>query len=55
MRPVWSPESFFATKTIEQLLSEQGIQPISDISSLSGAIPDEDVDDFIADMRRGRD
>jgi hypothetical protein len=46
--------SFFAAKTIDQLIAEQGIHPIRDLKSLSGAIPDEDVDDFIADIYRDR-
>jgi hypothetical protein len=45
---------FFVAKTIEQLIAEQGIHPIKNLKSLAGAIPDEDVDDFIADIYRDR-
>ena len=45
---------FFVAKTIEQLVSEQGIHPIKKLTSLAGAIPDEDVDDFVADIYRDR-
>src|SRR5436853_437147 len=38
---------FFSAKTIEQLIAEQGTQPITDLSLLSGAIPDEDLDEFV--------
>jgi hypothetical protein len=46
--------SFFNSKSIDQLIAEQQVQPIADISVLSGAIPDEDVDEFIADIYRDR-
>lgn len=45
---------FFVSKTIDQLIAEQGIRPIEDLKSLAGAIPDEDVDDFLADIYRER-
>jgi hypothetical protein len=45
---------FFNSKSIDQLIAEQGIQPIPDISMLSGAIPDEDVDEFVAEIYRDR-
>ncbi|HUA21539.1 MAG TPA: hypothetical protein VMB25_22500, partial [Bryobacteraceae bacterium] len=45
---------FFVAKTIDQLIAEQGIHPITNLKSLAGAIPDEDVDDFIADIYRDR-
>jgi hypothetical protein len=41
---------FFAPLTIEQLIAEQHVHPIADISILSGAIPDEDVDEFVAGL-----
>jgi hypothetical protein len=47
-------KSFFAAKTIAQLIVEQGIRPVQDIASLAGAIPDEDLDEFVADIYRGR-
>jgi hypothetical protein len=46
--------SFFNSRSIDQLIAEQHIQPIADISVLSGAIPDEDVDEFVADIYRDR-
>jgi hypothetical protein len=45
---------FFASKTIVQLIAEQKADPVGDISSLTGAIPDEDLDDFIADIYKDR-
>jgi hypothetical protein len=45
---------FFVTKTIEQLIAEQGIHPIKDLRSLAGAIPDDDVDEFVAGIYRDR-
>src|SRR5271163_1880235 len=41
-------------KTIEQLIREQGIRPVADVSVFAGAIPDEDVDEFVADIYRDR-
>lgn len=46
---------FFVAKTIDQLIAEQGIHPITDLKLLAGAIPDEDVDDFVADIYRDRE
>ena len=46
--------TFFTFKSIDQLIAEQHIQPITDISVLSGAIPDEDLDDFLAEIYRDR-
>ena|SRR6266446_7830317 len=47
--------SFFDARTIDQLIAEQGIHPITDLKLLAGAIPDEDVDDFVADIYRDRE
>ena len=47
-------ESFFHAKTIQQLIAEQGTQPITDFGVFAGAIPDDDVDDFVADIYRTR-
>src|SRR5258706_55042 len=47
-------QSFFTTKTIKQLIAEQHVHPIANISILSGAIPDEDVDEFVAEIYRDR-
>jgi len=53
-RPIGSGESFFSSKTIDQLIAEQGTLPVSDLSIFAGAIPDEDLDEFVADIYRGR-
>jgi len=45
---------FFTARTIEQLIAGQGVRPIADISVLAGAIPDDDVDEFVADIYRNR-
>jgi hypothetical protein len=47
-------QSFFALRTIKQLIAEQHVRPIANISILSGAIPDEDVDEFVAEIYRDR-
>jgi hypothetical protein len=49
------PNDFFAAKTIAQLMDEQKVGPPGDIGVLAGAIPDEDLDDFIAGIHRDRD
>lgn len=45
---------FFAAKTIEQLIAEQHVRPITDLSVLAGALPDEDVDAMVAETYRDR-
>jgi hypothetical protein len=47
-------DDFLAAKTIEQIIAEQGVSPIADVSIFSGVIPDEDIDEFVADIYRGR-
>ena len=47
-------ENFFAAKTIDQLIAEQSIKPIASIGIFAGTIPDEDVDEFVADIYRNR-
>jgi hypothetical protein len=46
---------FFVAKTIDQLIAEQGIHPVTDLKLLGGAIPDEDVDAFVAEIYRDRE
>ena len=46
---------FFAPKSIDQLIAEQGIHQITDLEALSGAIPDEDLDEFVAEIYRSRE
>jgi hypothetical protein len=53
--PTWKSDDFFKAKTIEQLIAEQGISPIADVSIFAGVIPDEDIDEFVAEIYRGRD
>ncbi len=45
---------FFTPKTIEELAAEQHVEPIADTSILGGAIPDEEVDEFVAEIYRAR-
>lgn len=45
---------FFTAKTLDQLIAEQGTFPVYDLSVFAGAIPDEDMDEFIADIYRTR-
>ena len=47
-------KSFFAAKTIAQLIADQGVRPVQDIAVLAGAIPDADLDEFVADIYRDR-
>lgn len=42
------------SKTIEELILEQGVQPVADVSVFAGAIPDEDVDEFVSEIYRDR-
>ena len=53
-RPIWPENSFFSAKTIDQLVAEQGTVPVTDLSILAGAIPDEDLDEFVTDIYRSR-
>jgi hypothetical protein len=53
-RSIWSADNFFSAKTIDQLIAEQGVRPIADIGIFAGAIPDEDVEEFVADIYRNR-
>jgi hypothetical protein len=46
--------SFFAAKTIDQLIAEQGVRPAADLTSLCGALPDEDIDEMVAEIYRDR-
>jgi hypothetical protein len=36
------------------LIAGQGILPVHDLSVFAGAIPDEDMDEFVADIYRTR-
>ncbi len=41
-------------KDIDQLIADQGARPIADIGTLAGAIPDEDLDAFFAEIYANR-
>jgi hypothetical protein len=43
-------ELFFDAKDINALIAEQGAGVISDLEVLSGAIPDEDLDEFVGEI-----
>jgi hypothetical protein len=45
---------FLMARTIEQLIADQHVRPIANVSILSGGIPDEDVDLFVAEIYRDR-
>ena len=47
-------DSALASNSIHQLIAEQGVGPIVDLSVLAGAIPDDEVDETVAEMYRGR-
>jgi hypothetical protein len=47
-------QSFFTPRTIYQLIAAQHVHPIANISILSGAIPDEDLDQFVAEIYQDR-
>ena len=50
------PESgFFAAKTIDQLTEEQKVRPVDDLAVFSGLLSDDDVDELIAEIHRGRE
>jgi hypothetical protein len=51
---IQTPDSFFTAKSIDELIAEQGTQPVSDITVFAGVIPDEDIDEFVADIYRSR-
>jgi hypothetical protein len=44
---------FFASKTIDQLIAEQHVKPITDFSTFE-SLSDDDVDDLIAEIHQGR-
>src|SRR5262249_9713339 len=43
---------FFAAKTIDQLIAEQGVQPITDLASFSTGLSDHEVDELIAEIHQ---
>lgn len=54
IEPVWPAGNFFSAKTLDQLIAEQGTLPVYDLSVFAGAIPDEDMDEFVSDIYRTR-
>jgi hypothetical protein len=52
---VFGRSHFFEGKTIDQLISEQNVQPIDDLSALSAGLSDDDVESLIAEIHRGRE
>jgi hypothetical protein len=44
---------FFALKTIEQLIAEQGVKPIEDLEAF-GTLSDDEVESLIAEIHQGR-
>jgi hypothetical protein len=45
-----SSSSFFSARIIDQLIADQGVHPVPEVSIFAGAIPDEDVDEFVSDI-----
>ena len=45
---------FFDTKTIDQLIAEQGVSPVTSLELLAGGLPDADIDAMIDDIYRDR-
>ena len=54
-QPDCSGATFFLARTIDQLIAEQSVLPVSDLGALAGAIPDGDIDEFVADIYRARE
>ncbi len=46
--------TFFEAKSIDQLIAEQGVKPITDLAALSGALPDEQLDEMLEDIYSSR-
>lgn len=45
---------FFDAKTIDQLIAEQGVSPITNLELLAGGLPDADIDAIIDEIYRDR-
>jgi hypothetical protein len=50
---LFGKSDFFASKSIDQLVAEQHVKPITDFSVFA-SLSDDDVDDLIAEMHHGR-
>ena len=46
--------SFFQHRSIDQLRAEQGVPAVTDLEALAGLIPEEDLEEFVADIYRDR-
>jgi hypothetical protein len=46
---------FFAHKSIDELRAEQGVPAVTDLEALGGLIPEEDLEEFVADIYRDRE
>lgn len=45
-------DDFFESKSIEQLIAEQGVSPVTDLTALEGLFEDDDeVDEFLSSLR----
>jgi len=45
---------FFDAKTIDQLIAEQGVSPVTSLELLVGGLPDADIDPMIDEIYRDR-
>ena len=45
---------FFDAKTIDQLIVEQGVSPVTNLELLAGGLPDADIDAMIDEIYRDR-
>jgi hypothetical protein len=55
-RRQYGKHDFFAGKSLSELVREQGVGPIQDISSLAGGLPDdEDIDEMLEEIYRSRE
>jgi hypothetical protein len=45
---------FFDAKTIDQLIAEQGVSPVTNLELLAGGLPDADIDAMIDEIYRDR-
>lgn len=45
---------FFEAKSIDQVIADQGVQPITDFAALCGALPDEQLDEMLEDIYSSR-
>jgi predicted transcriptional regulator len=46
---------FFTHKTIDELRAEQNVPEVTNLEALAGLIPEEDLEEFVADIYRDRE